>query len=142
MNFEASTPMHVRRAYMAMHRYAQRHFAAYGVTADQYVMLSVLAEHAPLRQSELVERLDSDPNTVAAMLALLETKSLVKRQPDEADRRARLASLTPQGKRLHEKLIESITPVHAGLKESLGSREAALIKALNQIEKFFTEKSP
>lgn len=142
MNSETSVPMHVRRAFMAMHRYAQRHFAAHGVTADQYVMLSVLAEHSPLRQSELVERLDSDPNTVTAMLALLESKSLVKRQPDESDRRARLASLTPQGKRLHEKLIESITPVHAGLKERLGSREAALIKSLNQIEQYFSEQSP
>ena len=36
--------MHLRSAYLTLHRRAQNHFSEFGVTADQYVILTLLAQ--------------------------------------------------------------------------------------------------
>src|SRR3954466_12811534 len=79
----------LRAAYLALHRQTNACFAADGVTADQFVLLSALAEADAVTQQDLVRRLSSDPNTVRAMLLLLESSGLVAREPHPADGRAR-----------------------------------------------------
>ena len=73
--------MALRAAYLGMHRRTGAVLARTGVTADQFVVLAALAEADALTQNELVSRTSSDPNTVRAMLVLLERKLLVKRRP-------------------------------------------------------------
>ena len=65
--------MSLRAAYLAMHR-QHRHgcWQRTGVTADQFVVLSALSEARCARSRELVSRTSSDPNTMRAMLVLLE----------------------------------------------------------------------
>ena len=62
----------LRAAYLALHRRTNAWFATHGVTADQFVMLSALADADAVTQQELVRRVGSDPNTVRAMLLLNE----------------------------------------------------------------------
>ncbi|QDT01469.1 MarR family winged helix-turn-helix transcriptional regulator [Adhaeretor mobilis] len=126
--------MRLRRAYMTMHRYAQQHFASFGVTADQYVLLSLLAEQDEIRQQDLAARAYSDPNTIAAMLSLLEEKKLLRRKRDKSDGRAKLVCLTALGHRLHEKLIRSVEPIHAEMERAVGADRQALFASLWQIE--------
>lgn len=96
--------MMLRSAYLAMHRRCDAHFAKSGVTADQFVVLSALADEDALTQQALVERTSSDPNTLRAMLVLLERRQLVERRAHPTDRRARSVSLTPQGRNVFRKL--------------------------------------
>ena len=98
MSFHESVPMRLRRAYLTVHRAAQAHFAQFGVTADQYVLLSLLAEQDGITQKELAERMCSDGNTITAMVRLLETKKLVRRRRCDADGRAR-----------HELVVTNVT---------------------------------
>jgi DNA-binding MarR family transcriptional regulator len=53
----------------------------YGITADQFVVLRVVGREPGITQIEIVKRTASDPNTVAAILRLLEQRDLVRRQP-------------------------------------------------------------
>ncbi|MFT7841277.1 MarR family transcriptional regulator [Saccharothrix sp. BKS2] len=57
--------------------------------------LFVLHRTGPLRVSQLAEELGLDRTTVTRHLDDLESRGLVTRQPDERDRRAMVASLTP-----------------------------------------------
>jgi DNA-binding MarR family transcriptional regulator len=96
--------MALRTAYLSMHRAADAHFARIGVTADQFVVLATLAKGDAVTQQDLVCRTTSDPNTVRAMLVLLEGRGLVARGRHPTDGRARSVALTRKGRRAYERL--------------------------------------
>ncbi len=104
--------MHLRSAYLTLHRRAQNHFAEFGVTADQYVILTLLAQKDGVKQQDLVERSSSDPNTVSAILLLLEQRGLITRHEHKEDRRARAVRLTAEGRSLQQRLMEHAKQLH------------------------------
>lgn len=97
-------PLGLRGAYLAMHRQTDACLAQDGCTADQFVLLSLLARKDAVTQQDLVRRASSDPNTVRAMLLLLEKRGLIARGGHPTDGRARSVSLTEKGRRLHRRL--------------------------------------
>src|SRR6185437_13722982 len=90
----------LRAAYLALHRQTNECFAKNGVTADQFVLLSALADTDAVTQQELVRRVNSDPNTVRVMLLLLESRGLVARERHPTDGRARCVMLTVKGRQV------------------------------------------
>src|SRR3974390_1206200 len=92
--------MHLRAAYAHLRRRSNLAFSSYGMTADQYVLLSVLAQEGEATQQELVRRCYSDTATIGTIVSLLETKGLVTRTPHPRDGRARSVRLTRPGGRL------------------------------------------
>jgi DNA-binding MarR family transcriptional regulator len=80
--------------------------APFNVTSHQYTTLKALADAPSLEQTELCERLRLDAATMAALLARLEEKGLVRRVAPNTDRRRRRVSLTPRGRRLLPTLEE------------------------------------
>jgi DNA-binding MarR family transcriptional regulator len=122
--------MALRAAYLAMHRQADAHFARLGVTADQFVLLSALAQGDALTQRELARRASSDPNTVRAMLLLLEGRGFVARQRHPADGRARTVALTETGRRAYEDLWAAGAPLRARLLAALSPDEVKALLAL------------
>ncbi len=124
----------LRGAYLAMHRTCDAHFARAGVTADQFVVLAALAPGEALTQRELVARTSSDPNTLRAMLVLLEQQGLVQRRPHPTDGRARSVALTRRGRRTCESLWTSSEPLRQRLLAACGHNEAQrLIDNLHRI---------
>ncbi len=97
-------PLALRAAYLAMHRRTDACAAARGCTADQFVLLGLLAREDAVTQQELVRRASSDPNTVRAMLVLLEKRGLVARVGHPTDGRALNVMLTEKGRRLYRRL--------------------------------------
>ncbi len=96
--------MALRRTYWAMHRQADACLLPGGVTANQFVLLSLLSDEDGVTQRELVVRASSDANTVRAMLVALEAKGLLTRARSKADARARCIRLTAAGRRTYRKL--------------------------------------
>jgi DNA-binding MarR family transcriptional regulator len=126
--------MALRAAYLAMHRRSDAALARHGVTADQFVILAALAGGDAATQRELARRTSSDPNTVRAMLVLLEKRGLIARGPDPADRRVRTVVRTPKGRRAYRALWEAGEPVRARLLASLGPSEPeALLDLLRRV---------
>src|SRR5215468_1146380 len=99
--------MRLRGAYLTFHRMANAHFEQFGVTADQFVVLTLLADEDGVTQRDLVERAFSDANTIGEMLRRLERKQFVRREPHPKDRRARCVFLTPKGRTMQKRLWDS-----------------------------------
>lgn len=104
--------MKLRYAYLNMHRTFDAHFRRFGVTTDQFVLMSILREQEGVNQQELTRKLASDPNTIAAMVALLERKKIVRRTVRDGDGRARAVFLTAPGRRLFAELKEGAEVLH------------------------------
>lgn len=71
-----------------------------GLTIPQLWALKVLAEHEPVRVSDLAARMYLHPSTVVGILDRLEAKGLAARQRLTRDRRVVNVGLTPAGKTL------------------------------------------
>jgi DNA-binding MarR family transcriptional regulator len=122
--------MALRTAYLAMHRRSDAAFARLGVTADQFVLMSAMADGHPATQRELADRTSSDPNTVRAMLILLEQRGLIARTPHPTDRRARNATLTPKGLKTHRALWAAGQGVRDRMLVALGMADAQILTDL------------
>jgi DNA-binding MarR family transcriptional regulator len=122
--------MALRAAYLAMHRRTDAALARHGVTADQFVLLSALAGGDALTQRDLARRTASDPNTVRAMLLLLERRGLVVRDRHPTDARARTVALTAKGRRTYERLWAASEPVRERLLAALRVDEAQVLLGL------------
>jgi len=68
-----------------------------GLSLARAKVLQALARQGPSRQNELAATLDTAPRTVTQSLEALELDGLVERELDPADRRCKIATLTPAG---------------------------------------------
>jgi DNA-binding MarR family transcriptional regulator len=119
--------MWLRKAYLSFHRRANAGVLNAGVTADQFVLLSVLAREPGITQITIVERTASDPNTVAAILRLLEGRGLVRREAHARDRRARCVFLTAEGRRVQRRAARDAEPLLAALWDCVADGERSQI---------------
>lgn len=134
MNTGHDLAMALRAAYLAMHRRTDARLGRHGVTADQFVLLAALARGDARTQRDLGRRTASDPNTVRAMLLLLERRGLVARAPHPTDARARTVTLTAKGRRAYERLWGDSEPVRQELLAALRPGEAeALLDLLTRV---------
>jgi DNA-binding MarR family transcriptional regulator len=124
--------MWLRKAYLSFHRRANARVLDAGVTADQFVLLSVLAREPGITQITIVERTASDPNTVAAILRLLEQRGLVRREAHARDRRARCVFLTAEGRRVQRRAAKDAEPLLAALWECVADSDRGLIERFLQ----------
>jgi DNA-binding MarR family transcriptional regulator len=116
--------MGLRVAYRAMHRQTDVCLAKLGVTANQFVLLALLAEEDRTTQQQLVRRACSDPNTVRAMLVLLESNGLVARRRHPDDGRALNVTLTRKGRRMYNKLWKESERLRQQLLELFQPKQA------------------
>jgi DNA-binding MarR family transcriptional regulator len=121
--------MAIRAAYLELHRRTDALLASSGVTADQFVVLATLADGDALTQRELVTRTSSDPNTLRAMLVLLERRRLIERRPHPSDGRARSVSLTRKGRSVFRQLWRKSEALRRGLTKAFSPDEIDLFVA-------------
>ena len=127
MSHGRQLPLLLRAAYFGMHRVSDAHFAAHGVTADQFVVLACLAEEDTITQKDLARRASSDPSTIRAILVLLEGRGLVARERNPDDSRERLVTLASKGRRLFDRLWNTSEPIRAQLLAGFSADEAGLL---------------
>jgi DNA-binding MarR family transcriptional regulator len=133
-------PMSLRAAYLSMHRQTDACFAEHGVTANQFVLLALLAEEDAITQHELARRAFSDPNTIRAMLALLEKRGLVAREQHPHDGRARNVTITRKGRRAYKRLLQQSGPLRKRMLTLFRSDEVKmLVMFLSRISEAMTE---
>lgn len=95
--------VHTRLGYLLKHvalrldELHSRTLAPFGVDARELGVLLVLAAHEPGSQHQAAQRLGVDRTTMVAVLDVLESKGMVSRTPDPADRRRNVIGLTEQG---------------------------------------------
>ena len=129
MTDKSEIPIALRAAYLALHRRSEVCFAAHGVTADQFVLLTTLDRGHALTQRELARRMPSDPSTVRAMLVLLESRGLVRREAHPTDARKRTVALTTVGKRTFRKLWKAGEEIRTQMFAALRPHETEILVA-------------
>lgn len=138
-NFSDSFGIRLRRAYLALHRRANAELRRqFDVTADQFVVLSLLRERDGVSQQELASRCYSDPSTMGALVRLLEERGWIWRERDPSDGRARRVRLTRAGLDLQRRLWEAAgASFHRDLWGVLGSNaeQKAVYEALDRVVK-------
>ena len=73
-----------------------------------YIVLMALAEQPVRTQAALAQVINADKSRIISVLDELQERGLISRQPDEADRRVHLLSLTPAGDRLRRSVEAGI----------------------------------
>jgi MarR family transcriptional regulator, lower aerobic nicotinate degradation pathway regulator len=107
------------------------------------VVLSALADADGVTQQELVRRVNSDPNTVRAILLLLEGRGLVAREPHPADGRARCVTLTAKGRKVFKGLWAKSEPLRARLLRAFEPGEVtALVEHLHRVAEVLAPAAP
>jgi len=133
--------MFLRKAYLSFHRRANALMLNHGVTADQFVLLSVVAREPGITQVTIVERTASDPNTVAAILRLLERRRLVRREAHARDGRARCVFLTAEGRRALRRAARASESILAALLDCVGdSDHSAIERFLQRVHQTFSAR--
>jgi DNA-binding MarR family transcriptional regulator len=131
--------MGLRAAYLSMHRQTNSCLSSHKITADQFVILALLSEQDGISQQELARRATSDPNTIRAMLILLENQGLVRRQRHPDDRRAYSVILTSTGRNTYAKLLKQVSKLQNQLSNLFRLEEAEnLIDFLDRISEAMT----
>jgi DNA-binding MarR family transcriptional regulator len=123
-----------------MHRQTNACLARHGATAEQFVVLALLAERDGIIQQELGRRASSDPNTIRAILVLLEDRGLVARDRHPTDGRAHRVTLTRKGRRAFMKLSSELKPLQDWLSALFHSEEAdSLVTFLGRVAEAMTQ---
>ncbi|MFD3873882.1 MarR family winged helix-turn-helix transcriptional regulator [Streptomyces sp. NPDC058623] len=93
----------VARYHMEYEDAAARH----QLTGAQARVLALLSME-PLPMRRIAQKLRCEPSNVTGIIDRLETRGLVERRPDPADRRVKLAAPTQEGLHTAERLRESL----------------------------------
>jgi len=100
-----------------------------GARAD-FAVLAALEEYGPLSQAGIGRRLGMDRNDVNGVLNRLQAEQLVDRQPDPADRRRNVITVTDAGRDRAAELAERAAAVQEQLLAPLDPAEREQFTAL------------
>ncbi|GAA2521504.1 MarR family winged helix-turn-helix transcriptional regulator [Streptomyces longisporus] len=104
--------------------------AEHSLTGAQARLLSLLSLE-PLPMRKLAQKLKCEPSNVTGIVDRLESRGLVERRPDPADRRVKLAAATQEGRRVAKNLRESLRFAREPL-AGLGREERLALRGLLQ----------
>lgn len=101
--------------------------ADHSLKVRSYSVLAVIVGDARPSQRELSEFLRLDPSQIVSIVDELESRGLVRREPDPTDRRANVVIPTAAGHALHEAMRSA---ARAAEEELLAPLDAAQVTAL------------
>ncbi len=124
----------INQASRAILRGFARELRPLGFGTAYWPVALALDEAGPMRQTDLLDRMDIEQPTLTALLARMERDGIIARQPDPDDGRAKRVALTEDGKARIQDVKAAMLGVAgraiAGLTEDEG---ATLIAALRKI---------
>ena len=104
--------------------------AEFEVTPVQFAILNALLEDPGEDQVTLARRVAFDPATFGSVIARLEGRGWVRREPDAGDRRRKLLWVTPDGAEAAQKMKRAVGKVQQRILEPLSPAERDQLVAL------------
>lgn len=120
----------IRRAHQVSVALFMEETAAYDVTPVQFAILNALLEDPGEDQVTLARKVAFDPATFGSVIARLEGRGWVRREPDASDRRRKLLWVTPQGTEVALKMKRAVGKVQQRILEPLSPAEREQLVAL------------
>jgi len=90
----------IRRVFKAVHEQSKKAKRKTGITGPQLWAIKIISEVAPVKTSDLADRMYLHPATVTGIINRLEVIGLINRIRTNADRRVVRIELTVDGKKL------------------------------------------
>jgi DNA-binding MarR family transcriptional regulator len=115
--------LHVQRAARAVARRFDDAFRPLGLTNGQFSLMMSLNRPEPPSMTSVASLLAMDRTTLTAALKPLHRRALLKVTADSADRRARLMTLTPKGRRLLARAVPIWKSTHLAIESLLRDRD-------------------
>jgi DNA-binding MarR family transcriptional regulator len=113
----------IRKVQFATYLQLEERLRPFGLTAAQYMVLSMLGHSGRLSSAQLSRRFEVTPQTMFKLIASLRRKRLIARRGVNGDRRALEVSLTAAGRRLLEACEEAVDALETELFRGFSSRE-------------------
>jgi DNA-binding MarR family transcriptional regulator len=108
--------------------------SGFDVTPVQYAILNALLADPGEDQVTLARRVAFDPATFGSVIARLEGRGWVRREPDAADRRRKLLWVTPLGAEMAQKMRRAVGKVQQRILEPLAPAEREqLVRLLDRL---------
>ena len=85
------------------------------VTSVQFASMQAIELHGEMEQSQIAQSIHYDKATIGGVINRLEKRGWVERKSNPKDRRAKLVTLTKEGR----KALEEITPVVKALQDQV-----------------------
>ncbi|OKH74411.1 MarR family transcriptional regulator [Mycobacterium sp. SWH-M1] len=128
MGIEASAATELRESMMAVTRQLRRHRPDNGLTLSQMQLLGEVSRTGVTTPAELGVRMGVKVQSLTDSLNELESRALIARRPDAADRRRQLVEITPDGSVLLDAdRAERDAWLHATMRERLSTLEFDLL---------------
>jgi DNA-binding MarR family transcriptional regulator len=112
--------LYVQRAARALARRFDAALRPVGLTNGQFSLMMSLNRPEPAGMAAVASLLAMDRTTLTAALKPLRRRGLLKITPDPTDRRGRLMTLTPKGKRLLARAVPVWKSTHVTVEALLG----------------------
>jgi len=109
-------------------------FAAEGFRGYEYRLLAALDQYGPGSQADLGRHTGIDRSDVVAALNELAAGGFIRRDPDPADRRRNVVSITRNGRRALDRLDTVLDGVQEAVLEPLSAKDrATLVRLLTRL---------
>ncbi|MFP3812605.1 MULTISPECIES: MarR family winged helix-turn-helix transcriptional regulator [Bacillus] len=130
----------VHRTDVKMTNYFTNRLKPYGVTPEQWGIISILSHEKGTTQKELAEGIDKNQTTVVRMIQSMERKGLVKKIFNEQDRRSHHLFLTEKGDEIKKAILPVVMDAHRTVTNQLSDEEVQQLKLL--LNKLFHSDYP
>jgi DNA-binding MarR family transcriptional regulator len=109
---------------------AQIYADRFELTRPEWRVLAALAELGGISATEVSAHSTLDKMSVSRAVTSLESRDLLVRHDDDADRRNKIIDLTPKGRALYQKIVPLILAREAYLLESFSPDDRATLDRL------------
>lgn len=120
----------IHRTDVKMTNYFTKVLKPYGITPEQWSIISVLSSQRGTTQKELAEAIDKNQTTVVRMIHSMERKSIVKKVFNEQDRRSHYLFLTEKGEEIKKTILSVVKDAHHVVSSNLSKGEIQQLKSL------------
>jgi len=127
-NLDDSPGFLLNQAVLRLNAAHDRALAPDGLTGAQWTVLWLLATGRAQTPAAVSSYLGVDTGAITRLLDRLETKGLVARRPNPADRRSVMLALTPRGNDLYPRLPGTVAAVVARLFDGIAPEEMTTFK--------------
>lgn len=111
--------------------YAER----YGIGIPEWRVAATLGQYSRMTAKEIGIHSRMHKTKVSRAVAALEEKNLIRREPNENDRREEFVTLTPRGRHVYEELAPRALAFERALDRAIGDQERQrLDRLLRQLE--------
>lgn len=105
----------LQRAVHVLGLHLEGALAELGLSQGEIHVLSLLGYAGTVSVTELQRGVRHRPSTLTGILDRLETRGMVQRRINQADRRSNLIELTPPGRAAAEQVLQAMADVECGL---------------------------